>query len=391
MSQGDVMELSDRIDAELNVLRRQKPAQYGNVEAHLKGWDSELADYWISVTRGGQTFPRVYSSEGWEGTKHQLETMPAPPPDDSRRSSGIPASRIPATQPRATDTFRSERNQPAKDTSCHPEYAVIGAPESTPRRPLSGAPAAPTNDLAVTRSRQYWGGDAIAWRRQQRATRLKSIGAAVQTWILQRSARERRHWKLDNVRTPRPPHQRPPWADDDDNYLLLTHIPTGKQWELDRFEDWLKIAKEVGGAAAGRTASASTAEPGTRRQITVITEPEQRAVFGFETCQYCGAAVKAARLTRHLGRCPRRPAQSRRSPLPGAPVVPRDSIAQAKAGTHGRERPNAVTAVHRGVPPEDLGHADPRDASKYWGHHVRDHGRFGSYPVHDGYGDEADP
>ena len=38
-----------------------------------------------------------------------------------------------------------------------------------------------------------------------------------------------------------------------------------------------------------------------------------------------------------------------------------------------------------------MGYADARDASKYWGHHFRDNGAFGSYPVHDDFGDEAEP
>jgi hypothetical protein len=32
---------------------------------------------------------------------------------------------------------------------------------------------------------------------------------------------------------------------------------------------------------------------------------------------------------------------------------------------------------------------DPRDGSKYVGWYAREHGRFGSFPVHDDYGDDS--
>jgi hypothetical protein len=38
-----------------------------------------------------------------------------------------------------------------------------------------------------------------------------------------------------------------------------------------------------------------------------------------------------------------------------------------------------------------LGYADARDASRYWGHYFRDHGSYGSYPVHDDFDDESEP
>ena len=38
---------------------------------------------------------------------------------------------------------------------------------------------------------------------------------------------------------------------------------------------------------------------------------------------------------------------------------------------------------------EHLGGADPHDASKGWGHVAREHGRYGSHPLHDDYEDES--
>jgi hypothetical protein len=40
---------------------------------------------------------------------------------------------------------------------------------------------------------------------------------------------------------------------------------------------------------------------------------------------------------------------------------------------------------------EQIGYADPLDASRGWGYIARDHGAFGSYPVHDDFGDESRP
>jgi hypothetical protein len=89
-----------------------------------------------------------------------------------------------------------------------------------------------------------------------------------------------------------------------------------------------------------------------------------------EHLRICSTAWKIARPDaegiRHAGQTPR----------PSRTVTTADSSAQ-----DGENKAGA----------SDLRSSDERDASKHWGHYAREHGRFGSYPVHDDFGDESEP
>src|SRR6185312_15558483 len=72
MSQGKVMELDDRIKAELRRLRASLPRQFQHVQSRLRGWEEDLDDYWIEVTRGNQNW-RVETGDDWRAVRSALQ------------------------------------------------------------------------------------------------------------------------------------------------------------------------------------------------------------------------------------------------------------------------------------------------------------------------------
>jgi len=51
----------------------------------------------------------------------------------------------------------------------------------------------------------------------------------------------------------------------------------------------------------------------------------------------------------------------------------------------------AAEEVDHDVDDNEPEHPDHMDASKEWGYMAREEGRYGSYPMHDDYSDEAEP
>ncbi len=106
------------------------------------------------------------------------------------------------------------------------------------------------------------------------------------------------------------------------------------------------------------------------------------------TCAVCGTTVREGILPEHLAQCRDRK---------GDPVAEVDlySSPLAQALSKYLERPALGGTDRRGAEwkraSEDLGYDDLHDARRGQGQHVRDHGSFGSYPVHDDYGDESEP
>jgi hypothetical protein len=149
----------------------------------------------------------------------------------------------------------------------------------------------------------------------------------------------------------------------------------------------------LGAPATHKLTKGRTPPPGSRtpeiRQFAA-PDPDQ-----YQRCPYCGVSVKAKRLETHKQtRCPRNPAHGT-SPVAANPT----RTARAPGSPTIREMLRA-----RGSPWADLGGdqsarrraaeingADPRDASKGWAYAFRERGRFGSFPVHDGYSDESEP
>lgn len=131
-----------------------------------------------------------------------------------------------------------------------------------------------------------------------------------------------------------------------------------------------------------RTGSGRSA--GTGKQSTYAsTSAKDRSsgLGGMVQCSACSAFVKQKNLDRHL----RKMHKSRT----GQEDVSKSTASRAKRpgpilwkGASARQPYNADEA---------LGNRDTRDASTGVGNMFREHGRFGSYPVHDNYGEESGP
>jgi hypothetical protein len=99
-------------------------------------------------------------------------------------------------------------------------------------------------------------------------------------------------------------------------------------------------------------------------------------------CRFCGCKMNTKSLRKHIVEVHKQPEHVARAAtkqlskqkgsLPPGPAMP----------------PNQP---ERGLSREDRGWSDRNDASLGWGHHFRDSGRFGSYPGHDSFNDEAMP
>jgi hypothetical protein len=300
MSQGDVMDLDDRIQADLRRLQRQRPDQYRHVEHHLRGFHEDLDDYTVEITRGEQTW-QITTAEEWDRLKCIIET----------------------TRERFREAMSAER------------------PASIP--PLVKRQSA-----------------------KPVAARKKAV------------------------------------ADEDDFSWLPRARLTGRRLrrsQASQAQPWRPGAPKATVKPKGQSTAAKAADSASRtvNKNSNHTSPVDRPASASASarllvrCIGCGAMLRQDRLARHQDRCPaskrtalaKNPAEVSKSP------PARDVPAHEVRGQTATVR--KITTGPKAAPPEDLGHADPRDASKYWGHHVRDHGRFGSYPVHDGYGDEADP
>jgi hypothetical protein len=104
--------------------------------------------------------------------------------------------------------------------------------------------------------------------------------------------------------------------------------------------------------------STSTKEAGRKAGSKAANVP-------WTVCKWCGEFVDCVNLQEHKRKkCPRRHGRPTVNHFPGGPQADR----------------------------EDLFHgSDPRDGSKYLGWMARENGQFGSYPMHDAYGEESGP
>lgn len=172
-------------------------------------------------------------------------------------------------------------------------------------------------------------------------------------------------------------------------YLRLTHKRTRKHWQLDQIEDWRRIQGELG-------ALLERVETGKAVGTRAVPSPSSSATASntpgaLVTCPQCGVAVKLSNLPSHLTKCPHVDSRAGGIAMVGVPAPRAKRGTSTTAAWTPGMRDGGVGATPRtGVLPEHVGRPDPRDASKGVGHLVRDHGRYGSFPVHDGYGEEAD-
>jgi hypothetical protein len=109
---------------------------------------------------------------------------------------------------------------------------------------------------------------------------------------------------------------------------------------------------------------------------------------GFTTCPHCKVAIKQTRLARHIAeRCPNRQTSSTKT-IQQPSTAPIHTKNRKSSSISAR----AISFV-KDHSAEELRQSffDPLDGSKLVSESRRDHGQFGSYPVHDDYNDESSP
>lgn len=458
MSQGAVLELDDLVRAELRRLKQRKPDQNRHVEQRLRGFQEDLEDYWIEISCGEQTW-QVTTADGWTGVKHAIETTserlrdtrpveltaPQAPPPKRPAKPATSRKKKPALDeddfswlPRAKLTGRRLRQSLASLS----QVWRPGAPKNiaklqgrsraaTAGNPLPGTPRESTQlpspvtmppvsaraliiekpmgpstatKLPTSLNATPLTPEIMRWRQSARPMMLASIQAAVAAWLRRKAPEGRAAWTLQHITTPRPPNDRPSWAGDLDNYLVLTHLPSGSRWEMDLLEQWFALEPRLASSATvsqtGLPSRAATSAAARRLSTPPTVPPSLPARPGYVTvgdqalvpCPQFHTVVRRDRLVRHQTRCPARK-DNTPAPVRAETRVVADPTRKATlpAPGHGTDTARDGAPGKKKASPEDLGYADPRDASKGWGHHFRDHGRFGSFPVHDGYGDEAEP
>src|SRR5437764_32553 len=98
-------------------------------------------------------------------------------------------------------------------------------------------------------------------------------------------------------------------------------------------------------------------------------------------CPVCELMLRPDQIPNHTKKCSGGRILAARQATAHSPVLstsPGASLAQSY-----EEDPDATLAQMDGD--------DNRDATRYWGHHFRDNGSYGSYPVHDDFDDESEP
>lgn len=152
-------------------------------------------------------------------------------------------------------------------------------------------------------------------------------------------------------------------------------------------KNYPKHLREVHGLVARENALTST---GTRRPRTRRPVPSRRRLV---KCPYCSANVREDRLEKHKRKVHRarlagsQPTSSRTRRTRGR-IASRTARPKRRPGS-GSSRlsqsdRNKLESLWQS-------HDEPRDGSKGWGHMRREHGRFGSHPLFDDYGEESEP
>jgi hypothetical protein len=195
-----------------------------------------------------------------------------------------------------------------------------------------------------------------------------------------------------------------------------------------------KAKRKVRGTPKSAKPSARVSTMSTRVVITLpaVRETPQQLIrdgIKFTSCSYCNFQVPTKRFQAHEDNCARLWKKKNARKRSGAPLTPPPASLSRPAGTavqsdamitcticqcrlnaknlerHLRRahvpepartkvprtiRPRTVPVTSETAAPERT-HYDSQDASKYMGHFVRDHGRFGSMPSYDDFSDEGSP
>jgi hypothetical protein len=119
-----------------------------------------------------------------------------------------------------------------------------------------------------------------------------------------------------------------------------------------------------------------------KKRPTLIPYSSVLAATQNTKCPHCDCTLKLKNLVRHIKKCPK--ASNKEIPKT-------KDILVIKQKAKGSEKTIHIEPQKSGTVPDHLGSFDKYDASKGWGQAYRDSGKFGSYPIHDGFGDESNP
>lgn len=316
MSEGSILDLEERIKAELDRLREARPDLYAISGTMLGGWDVDTAsgDYWLDVQVGNRCL-RVTEWDDWEAFKWQVEHPGVRFPK--------PLSPVPAVAP-----------SPSKNR----QTPVTPRPELSPW---------------ILPDRQPWG-------RTMRARRAGTVGReavnglrrTIQTWVAEKNRQcGRIDWVIDSPNSSLIPRGKSASRLSIDSPVILRHVATKRIWWINNTREWLQFQ----------------------------TSSLRHGPHGAFVCPHCGIGLKPARLIVHVGICPKRDySATEGNEIQGL----RGNASRSTSQNAGDPRLNG-----RGLTSEDRGFGDPLDATKNLGFLARDHGRFGSPSIHDGYGD----
>lgn len=172
-------------------------------------------------------------------------------------------------------------------------------------------------------------------------------------WVMENNARcGRVEWVIDDQGSGRASLDRSGGNSGASSPIVLRHVGTGRAWPIRDRLAWEELKKRY--LESGRAL--------------------------WPVCPYCRIPIRPARLNHHLGRCPKRHLPVEQANATNEPSSRNRRSAPRDAEERGSNR--------RGLTSEERGYGDPLDATKGVGFLAREHGRFGSHPGHDGYGDD---
>jgi hypothetical protein len=108
-------------------------------------------------------------------------------------------------------------------------------------------------------------------------------------------------------------------------------------------------------------------------------------------CPECGVVVRVDRMQKHLAKVHSGAVVEASKQEKTKSVKARVMDAASKKSGFASDSRGSSNFLKKSFDGDGLRESDPRDASKYWGYLARDNGQFGSYPLHDDFGDESDP
>ena len=140
-----------------------------------------------------------------------------------------------------------------------------------------------------------------------------------------------------------------------------------------------QISKALPGSPQPRTSSSASEKPAVKRH-------------SMTNCPFCHAQVREDRLQRHLSsRCPSRSVKGRNTRSRSGRIS--EAAREIREMSHQADssRPVGSLRYKEGAEIESPDWYNNLDATKNIGYPVRESGRYGSHPSHDGFDDESEP